>query len=254
MSLSLYDLFMTMGPFAKFIVIVLAVMSVFSWTSAFQKLVVPVAVPEGDDPSSLPSSLASSGGAARRVRDQAGRRSKNAVTWPGWWRGARRSEAAAAGPRRPSTAADINSVERAVEREMLIVAAELKRGLGILATTGATDAPFVGLLRHRDGDRERVHRHGGLGRRRVAGLGVGRYRGSAHHDRVRAHRRDSGGLALQLLHDQDRLLVRGDDVHLERVDRSTSSRVSAPSSAAGRSSRRNSRRRRRHSPVALSVH
>src|SRR5437867_3330798 len=43
------------------------------------------------------------------------------------------------------TAADINSVERAVEREMLIVAAELKRGLGILATTGAT-APFVGLL------------------------------------------------------------------------------------------------------------
>jgi len=43
------------------------------------------------------------------------------------------------------TAADINSVERAVEREMLIVAAELKRGLGILATTGST-APFVGLL------------------------------------------------------------------------------------------------------------
>src|SRR5213596_2637063 len=43
------------------------------------------------------------------------------------------------------TAADINSVERAVEREMLIVSAELKRGLGVLATTGAT-APFVGLL------------------------------------------------------------------------------------------------------------
>ena len=43
------------------------------------------------------------------------------------------------------TAADINSVERAVEREILIVSAELKRGLGILATTGST-APFVGLL------------------------------------------------------------------------------------------------------------
>lgn len=43
------------------------------------------------------------------------------------------------------TAADINSVERAVEREMLIITAELKRGLGILATVGAT-APFVGLL------------------------------------------------------------------------------------------------------------
>jgi len=39
------------------------------------------------------------------------------------------------------TAADINSAERAVERQMLIITAELKRGLGILAT-----APFVGLL------------------------------------------------------------------------------------------------------------
>jgi len=43
------------------------------------------------------------------------------------------------------TAADINSAERAVERQMLIITAELKRGLGILATIGAT-APFVGLL------------------------------------------------------------------------------------------------------------
>lgn len=40
---------------------------------------------------------------------------------------------------------DINSVERAVEREMLMTITDLKRGLGILATVGAT-APFVGLL------------------------------------------------------------------------------------------------------------
>src|SRR5438270_11918670 len=38
MSLSLYDLFVTMGPFAKFIVVVLAVMSVISWANAVQKL------------------------------------------------------------------------------------------------------------------------------------------------------------------------------------------------------------------------
>src|SRR2546428_13153360 len=43
------------------------------------------------------------------------------------------------------TAADINSAERAVERQMLIITAELKRGLGILATNGAT-APIVWLL------------------------------------------------------------------------------------------------------------
>ncbi len=43
------------------------------------------------------------------------------------------------------TSADINSAERAVERQMLITLAEFKRGMGVLATVGAT-APFVGLL------------------------------------------------------------------------------------------------------------
>jgi biopolymer transport protein ExbB/biopolymer transport protein TolQ len=43
------------------------------------------------------------------------------------------------------TVNDINSAERAIERNELILIAELKRGTGVLATTGAT-APFVGLL------------------------------------------------------------------------------------------------------------
>ncbi len=43
------------------------------------------------------------------------------------------------------TSGDINSAERAVERQMLILLAELKRGMSVLATVGAT-APFVGLL------------------------------------------------------------------------------------------------------------
>jgi len=43
------------------------------------------------------------------------------------------------------TVSDINSAERAVEREMLMTVTDLKRGLGVLATVGAT-APFVGLL------------------------------------------------------------------------------------------------------------
>lgn len=43
------------------------------------------------------------------------------------------------------TVSDINSAERAIERQMLILVSELKRGTGILATVGAT-APFVGLL------------------------------------------------------------------------------------------------------------
>src|SRR5919202_3015686 len=43
------------------------------------------------------------------------------------------------------TVADINSAERAVERNMLIITSELKRGLSVLATVGST-SPFVGLL------------------------------------------------------------------------------------------------------------
>jgi biopolymer transport protein ExbB len=43
------------------------------------------------------------------------------------------------------TVADINSAERAIERNMLLEITNLKRGLAILATVGAT-APFVGLL------------------------------------------------------------------------------------------------------------
>src|SRR5438270_4183475 len=43
------------------------------------------------------------------------------------------------------TVSDINSAERAVERNMLLEITNLKRGLAILATVGAT-APFVGLL------------------------------------------------------------------------------------------------------------
>ena len=43
------------------------------------------------------------------------------------------------------TVSDINSAERAVEREMLMQIVLMKRSLAMLATTGAT-APFVGLL------------------------------------------------------------------------------------------------------------
>lgn len=43
------------------------------------------------------------------------------------------------------TVSDINSAERAIEREMIMMITELKRGLSLLATTGST-APFIGLL------------------------------------------------------------------------------------------------------------
>ncbi|MDR0786414.1 MAG: MotA/TolQ/ExbB proton channel family protein [Gemmatimonadota bacterium] len=42
-------------------------------------------------------------------------------------------------------AAAISSVERSIDREQILLANDLKSGLGLLATTGST-APFVGLL------------------------------------------------------------------------------------------------------------
>jgi len=143
MSLSLYDLFVSMGPFAKSIVLILAAMSIFSWTSAFQKLY----------------QILRSQGETRRFAPEFSRflqeeqldgaialAEKNKKSHVARVLGEALSEVKPLlRDRATITAADINSAERAVERQMLIITAELKRGLGILATTGAT-APFVGLL------------------------------------------------------------------------------------------------------------
>src|SRR2546430_7083025 len=143
MSFSLYDRWLSMGLFAKSIVVVMAVMSVLSWTAAFRKW----------------SQLYKSQRETKKFAPEFSRFLKEEQL-DGAIRLAEKQKVSHVArvlgealaevkpllrDRATITAADINSVERAVEREMLIVAAELKRGLGILATTGAT-APFVGLL------------------------------------------------------------------------------------------------------------
>src|SRR5207247_1837985 len=142
-SLSLYDLFISMGLFAKSIVIILAAMSIYSWTSAFQKLY-QIVRSQGETRRFAPEfsrflQEEQLDGAIKLAEKQKKSHVARVV-----------GEALAEvkpllRDRATITAADINSVERAVEREILIVSAELKRGLGILATTGST-APFVGLL------------------------------------------------------------------------------------------------------------
>jgi biopolymer transport protein ExbB len=140
---SLYDLFASMGLFAKFIVFVLAFMSVFSWAAAINKLV-QIIRSEKETRTFAPEF-------SRLLKEE---QLDGAIKLA---EGAKRSHVARVvgealaevkpllRDRATITAADINSVERSVEREILIVSAELKRGLGLLATTGAT-APFVGLL------------------------------------------------------------------------------------------------------------
>jgi len=141
--MSLLDLWLSMGLFAKGIVFVMAVMSLLSWTQAFQKWW-QIWKSEQETRKFAPEfsrflQEEQLDGAIRLAEKQKRSHVARVV-------GEALSEVKPLlRDRATITAADINSVERAVEREMLIVAAELKRGLGILATTGAT-APFVGLL------------------------------------------------------------------------------------------------------------
>ncbi|HYL55374.1 MAG TPA: MotA/TolQ/ExbB proton channel family protein [Gemmatimonadales bacterium] len=143
MSLSLYDLFVSMGVFAKAIVIILLVMSIISWANAVQKWV-QIFRSQRETRKFAPEfsrflQEEQLDGAIRIAEKQKKSHVARVV-------GEALSEVKPLlRDRATITAADINSVERAVEREILIVSAELKRGLGILATTGST-APFVGLL------------------------------------------------------------------------------------------------------------
>ncbi len=143
MSLSLYDLWLSMGSFAKGIVFVMVIMSLLSWTAAFQKwwqLWKSQKETAKFAPEFSRFLKEEQLDGAIHVAEKAKRSHVARVLGD-----ALAEVKPLLRDRATITAADINSVERAVEREMLIVAAELKRGLGILATTGAT-APFVGLL------------------------------------------------------------------------------------------------------------
>jgi biopolymer transport protein ExbB len=140
---SLYDLFVSMGPFAKGIVVVLALMSLISWTSAFQKWW-QLWQSQRETAKFAPefSRLLKADQLEEAITLADAQRRSHVARVLG---GSLGEVKAVLGDRATLAAADITAVERSVEREMLIAASELKRGLGILATTGAT-APFVGLL------------------------------------------------------------------------------------------------------------
>jgi biopolymer transport protein ExbB len=142
MSVSLIEMWHTMGWFAKGIVIVMALMSVYSLTITVSKwwnlrkaqketikfapefsqfleednLTEAIRLAEGYKKSHVAIVL---GGALQEVKP---------LIMDG-----------------SVTVADINSAERAVERNMLLEVTNLKRGLAVLATVGST-SPFVGLL------------------------------------------------------------------------------------------------------------
>src|SRR6266852_9673076 len=143
MSVDLLNLWAQMGSFAKGIVVVMAIMSIYSLTIVFTKLV-QLKRSESETRKFAPQF---SRAIQEENLDQAiTLAEKNKKSHVSRVLGEALAEVKPLlRDRATITAADINSAERAVERQMLIVLAEFKRGLGILATTGAT-APFVGLL------------------------------------------------------------------------------------------------------------
>src|SRR6266851_4534287 len=87
--------------------------------------------------------------------------------------------------------AAVDAAKRAIQRATAVNLADLKRGLSGLATIGST-APFVGLFGH------------GLDRLRRDRRHLGGDRGSPHHHRLRSLRGRARGLGLQLLRRQGR--------------------------------------------------
>ena len=143
MSVNLLHLWGTMGWFAKGVVFIMAIMSIWSLTVMFTKWIqfqrtqaetrkfAPLfsrAIQEENLDQAISLAEKNKKSHVSRVLGEALAEVKPLLR-----------------DRATITAADINSAERAVERQMLIIVSELKRGLGILATIGAT-APFVGLL------------------------------------------------------------------------------------------------------------
>ena len=149
MSFDLLNMWRSMGPFAKFIAIVLAVMSVWSLAVAVERIL----------------TYSRSGAASRKYADELAvllpahkfkeaielaprRRRATCPACSAWPSGV---PARPRGPRHPrrqgrsATSTSSTPCNRAIDRCSLRTVNELRRGLGSLATIGST-APFVGLL------------------------------------------------------------------------------------------------------------
>lgn len=142
MQMSLLDLFNSMGWFARSIVFIMAVMSMLSLGTALNKWM-KLRKAQRETAKFAPEF-------SRFLQEE---QMEGAIALSGKYKHSHvaRVLAGALEEIKPLlrdgnvTVADINSAERAIERNQLILIAELKRGTGILATVGAT-APFVGLL------------------------------------------------------------------------------------------------------------
>jgi biopolymer transport protein ExbB len=142
MELSLIELYGTMGPFAKGIVYTLAIMSIWSLTVTLQKWwFLRSAQAETRKFAPEFSQFLEEDNLTEAIKLAEGYKKSHVARVLG----NALSEIKPLIADGSVTVSDINSAERAIEREMLMTIVLIKRGLGVLATTGST-APFVGLL------------------------------------------------------------------------------------------------------------
>src|SRR5215212_9270246 len=142
MNLSLIDLWHSMGYFAKGIVYVLAIMSVYSLSIMIQKWwTLRAAQQETRKFAPEFSQFLEEDNLTEAIRLAEGYKKSHVAKVLG----------SALGEVKPLimdgsvTVADINTAERAVEREMLMTIVDLKRGLGLLATTMGIVNAFTGM-------------------------------------------------------------------------------------------------------------
>ena len=142
MDLSLLGMWQKMGNFAKGIVIVMAIMSIYSLTVMVSKWwSLRKAQKETIKFAPEFSQFLEEDNLTEAIRlAESYKRSHVALVL-----GGALSEVKPLIADGSVTVADINSSERAIERNMLMQVTSLKRGLAVLATVGST-APFVGLL------------------------------------------------------------------------------------------------------------
>jgi biopolymer transport protein ExbB/biopolymer transport protein TolQ len=142
MQLSLLELWQTMGLFAKGIVFLLFGMSIFAASIAIRKLVELRRARKATLKFSEPFSeaLAKENFAAAAALVEEHKNSHLAAAFRGVM-----DNLIAFGKDRRLSAVEISSIQRTIELNSLEQLANYRRGLGVLATVGAT-APFVGLL------------------------------------------------------------------------------------------------------------
>ena len=200
-----------MGGVAWGVVIVLAIMSIYSIGVMIERYytyqpghqAVAQVRPRGRP---LPEAGQDQGGHRRLPR----RRASSTRTWPRSWWSACRSGSTSRRSARPTGTRKraVDAAKRAIQRATAVNLADLKRGLSGLATIGST-APFVGLFGTTFGI---INAFSGMA---LTGLGryrghLGRHRRGAHHHRLRPLRGRARGVGVQLLRGQGRGLQRRD--------------------------------------------